>query len=175
MMYSVKVENLKSKHYLFWAAQKWYNLTDFGGFKFTVHYFALILTRMLFSIPTKHWLTLFCTWSTMDLQYYTILQTDADYWLLTEGDVSITDIWKTARILWDHSLIFFLCYQDCFASAKYYCNLKYLTWKKRMCSGTQMFSYLKMLAPHVRIISIHSQWVSHGCRFQAWINRRAYG
>jgi transcription factor E2F3 len=35
------------------------------------------------------------------------LQTDADYWLLTEGDVSITDIWKTARILWDHSLNFF--------------------------------------------------------------------
>ncbi|TVU29818.1 hypothetical protein EJB05_21405 [Eragrostis curvula] len=29
--------------------------------------------------------------------------TEADYWLLTEGDVSITDMWKTARILYNHS------------------------------------------------------------------------
>ncbi|XP_062223160.1 transcription factor E2FA-like isoform X2 [Phragmites australis] len=26
---------------------------------------------------------------------------DADYWLLTEGDVSITDMWKTAQVQWD--------------------------------------------------------------------------
>lgn len=30
------------------------------------------------------------------------VNTDADYWLLTEGDVSITDIWKTApEVQWD--------------------------------------------------------------------------
>ncbi|GJN21242.1 hypothetical protein PR202_gb08703 [Eleusine coracana subsp. coracana] len=27
--------------------------------------------------------------------------TEADYWLLTEGDVSITDMWKTAQVQWD--------------------------------------------------------------------------
>ncbi|KAL5216570.1 hypothetical protein ABZP36_007971 [Zizania latifolia] len=34
------------------------------------------------------------------------INTDADYWLLTEGDVSITDMWKTACILYDPSLNF---------------------------------------------------------------------
>ncbi|XP_039844076.1 transcription factor E2FA-like isoform X2 [Panicum virgatum] len=29
------------------------------------------------------------------------VDTDADYWLLTEGDVSITDMWKTAQVQWD--------------------------------------------------------------------------
>ncbi|KAM0853971.1 hypothetical protein ACQ4PT_050723 [Festuca glaucescens] len=29
----------------------------------------------------------------------TLLQTNADYWLLTDGDVSMTDIWRTACIL----------------------------------------------------------------------------
>jgi hypothetical protein len=73
-----------------------------SGFEHNI--LALILITMLFSVPSeqnfaRHWLPLFCTQSTMDLQFYPILQTDADYWLLTEGDVSITDIWKTARIL----------------------------------------------------------------------------
>uniref|UniRef100_A0A453NYB5 Uncharacterized protein n=1 Tax=Aegilops tauschii subsp. strangulata TaxID=200361 RepID=A0A453NYB5_AEGTS len=29
------------------------------------------------------------------------VNTDADYWLLTEGDVSITDMWETAQVQWD--------------------------------------------------------------------------
>ncbi|XP_062219234.1 transcription factor E2FA-like isoform X2 [Phragmites australis] len=29
------------------------------------------------------------------------VDTDADYWLLTEGDVSITDMWKTEQVQWD--------------------------------------------------------------------------
>ncbi|KAG8070926.1 hypothetical protein GUJ93_ZPchr0006g42240 [Zizania palustris] len=33
------------------------------------------------------------------------INTDADYWLLTEGDVSITDMWKTAPdVQWDENL-----------------------------------------------------------------------
>ncbi|XP_040376667.1 transcription factor E2FA-like isoform X2 [Oryza brachyantha] len=32
------------------------------------------------------------------------LDTDADYWLLSEGDVSITDMWKTAQVQWDEGL-----------------------------------------------------------------------
>lgn len=30
---------------------------------------------------------------------FSVLQTDADYWLLSDAGVSITDMWKTARIL----------------------------------------------------------------------------
>lgn len=33
------------------------------------------------------------------------MQTDADYWLISEGDVSITDMWKTAPdVQWDEGL-----------------------------------------------------------------------
>jgi hypothetical protein len=31
--------------------------------------------------------------------YFLFLQSDADYWLLTDDDVSITDLWRRARIL----------------------------------------------------------------------------
>uniref|UniRef100_A0A0E0K0R3 E2F/DP family winged-helix DNA-binding domain-containing protein n=1 Tax=Oryza punctata TaxID=4537 RepID=A0A0E0K0R3_ORYPU len=32
------------------------------------------------------------------------IDTDADYWLISEGDVSITDMWKTAHVQWDEGL-----------------------------------------------------------------------
>jgi len=36
------------------------------------------------------------------------VDTDADYWLLTDADVSITDMWRTARILFGmfHEVLF---------------------------------------------------------------------
>ncbi|KAF0934267.1 hypothetical protein E2562_023626 [Oryza meyeriana var. granulata] len=49
------------------------------------------------------------------------IDTDADYWLLSEGDVSITDMWKTARILYDSSLNFCLDYS--FNFLEVICNL----------------------------------------------------
>lgn len=38
----------------------------------------------------------------MNLSVYTFslnVQSDADYWLLSDADVSITDMWRTERIL----------------------------------------------------------------------------
>jgi hypothetical protein len=35
-------------------------------------------------------------------------QSDADYWLLSDADVSITDMWRTERILTSKMLLLFL-------------------------------------------------------------------
>uniref|UniRef100_A0A0D9VGR9 E2F/DP family winged-helix DNA-binding domain-containing protein n=1 Tax=Leersia perrieri TaxID=77586 RepID=A0A0D9VGR9_9ORYZ len=32
------------------------------------------------------------------------IDTDADYWLLSEGDISITDMWKSAQVQWEEGL-----------------------------------------------------------------------
>lgn len=39
------------------------------------------------------------------------VQSDADYWLLTDADVSITDMWRTERIL-----VFMILPRDFFVS-----------------------------------------------------------
>ena len=38
------------------------------------------------------------------------LQSDADYWLLSDADVSITDMWRTERILSRHLSLHFIHY-----------------------------------------------------------------
>jgi hypothetical protein len=35
------------------------------------------------------------------------IQSDADYWLLSDADVSITDMWRTERILTAKMLLLF--------------------------------------------------------------------
>lgn len=44
-------------------------------------------------------LLLFCNIKSSNLSLSLLLQNDADYWLLSDADVSITDMWKTDCIL----------------------------------------------------------------------------
>lgn len=37
-----------------------------------------------------------------------LLQSDADYWLLSDADVSITDMWRTERMLYFLTFFFYL-------------------------------------------------------------------
>jgi hypothetical protein len=54
MMYCSNRRNLNLKYLIFWAYQKWQNLTEFGGLKFcTVHYFRCQI--LSFFVQPKIW------------------------------------------------------------------------------------------------------------------------
>lgn len=64
------------------------------------------------------------------------IQSDADYWLLSDADVSITDMWRTERILttkmllcffFFFSLVFHLPFFFFIFSGQHFSSLKILT------------------------------------------------
>lgn len=64
----------------------------------------------LLRIQMSDWISLFFP----SLTFCTVLQNEEDYWLLSDADVSITDIWRADCILFVPCFIWFFIFISCY-------------------------------------------------------------